>query len=274
MGPLAWRVVTAMILAPLVIAGDLWLPRIGFELALAALLLLGALEWAALAGLDSRWERLGLVLGIAMLQGLVGWALASGLDPWLLVAPAVLWWLGITGVILTITTVSPAAGRSLDTALAGVLVLTWGWVALIWLRDLDQGPWLVLFLLTLVWVADSGAYFAGRRWGRSKLAPQVSPGKTWAGVYGALAGALLWGGLLARAYPDLSLAQQLGVLGLAVLTVVISIVGDLYESLLKRRRGLKDSGALLPGHGGMLDRIDSLLAATPVFALGWWWLVG
>jgi phosphatidate cytidylyltransferase len=125
----------------------------------------------------------------------------------------------------------------------------------------------VLFLLVLIWIADSGAYFAGRRWGRRKLAPLVSPGKTREGAYGALAGGLLWGGVLAALY-GVSVPQQGGLVLLCLLTVVASIVGDLYESLSKRERGVKDSGSLLPGHGGILDRIDSLTAAAPVFALG------
>jgi phosphatidate cytidylyltransferase len=126
---------------------------------------------------------------------------------------------------------------------------------------------LVLTLLVLIWIADSGAYFAGRRWGRRKLAPVVSPGKTREGVYGALAGGLAWGGL-AGWWLGLSAGRAAGLVALCLATVLASVVGDLQESLLKRRRGLKDSGRLLPGHGGVLDRIDSLTAGAPVFAVG------
>ena len=125
----------------------------------------------------------------------------------------------------------------------------------------------MLFLFLLVWIADSAAYFVGRRWGHAKLAPVLSPGKTLAGVYGALVSAGL-GGILLSFLFSASIAQILLCAFLCVVTVAISIVGDLYESLLKRRRGVKDSGQLLPGHGGMLDRIDSLTAAAPVFTLG------
>lgn len=135
-----------------------------------------------------------------------------------------------------------------------------------------HGPLLVLSLLLLIWGADIAAYFAGRRWGRAKLAPVLSPGKTWVGCYAALVtggcvglGVALWLGV--------ELGQGLALVSICVLTAAVSIVGDLFESLLKRHRGLKDSGQLLPGHGGMLDRIDSMIAAAPVFTLGLWVLL-
>jgi phosphatidate cytidylyltransferase len=125
----------------------------------------------------------------------------------------------------------------------------------------------VLFLLLLIWTADIAAYFVGRRLGRVKLAPVVSPGKTREGVYGALAGACL-GGLALGWVQSLGIPATLLAAFVCAITVLLSVVGDLYESLLKRRRGLKDSSNLLPGHGGLLDRIDSVTAAAPAFALG------
>jgi phosphatidate cytidylyltransferase len=131
----------------------------------------------------------------------------------------------------------------------------------------DTGPYFVLALFVIIWLADSGAYFAGRAFGRHKLSPHVSPGKTWAGVGGAVlatltaAVLLVWGGASSG-------AGLAGLLLLAVVVTLVSIGGDLWESRLKREAGMKDSGSLLPGHGGMLDRIDSLLAAAPVFGLG------
>jgi phosphatidate cytidylyltransferase len=125
----------------------------------------------------------------------------------------------------------------------------------------------VLAVLVLVWIADTAAYFVGRAFGRHKLAPSISPGKTWAGVYGALACSAvigLAGGWIAHAPPGL----LAGVIVLALVTVVFSIVGDLFESLIKRHAGVKDSGALFPGHGGLFDRMDSIVAALPVFVLG------
>ncbi len=154
----------------------------------------------------------------------------------------------------------------------GVLVLVAPWAALVDLHRVpDLGPGLVLFLMILIWTADSMAYFVGRRWGRAKLAPAVSPGKTRVGVYGAVAGAIVCGWVFAWLL-SLSVSETLLVLLLCGLAALISVVGDLYESLLKRRRGVKDSSNLLPGHGGLLDRIDSLTAAAPLFALGMTWV--
>jgi phosphatidate cytidylyltransferase len=130
------------------------------------------------------------------------------------------------------------------------------------------GAWRLLFAFALVWAADVGAYFAGRAFGRRKLAPQVSPGKTWEGVLGGLALSLAIAGAAGTWLFRLEGAAWLSFLLLAVAVVLLSIVGDLGESLLKRQAGAKDSGTLLPGHGGMLDRVDSLLAALPAMALG------
>lgn len=134
-------------------------------------------------------------------------------------------------------------------------------------QHFDQGGWILLYLLTLVWVADIGAYFSGRRFGRHKLAPGISPGKTWEGVAGGLASNLIWMLIVYRLSDGWGLALwQFILVGLA--TSVISVVGDLYESILKREAGAKDSGKLLPGHGGVLDRIDGVIAAAPVFVSG------
>ncbi|MCB1760121.1 MAG: phosphatidate cytidylyltransferase, partial [Gammaproteobacteria bacterium] len=141
------------------------------------------------------------------------------------------------------------------------------WISLLILHARYQdGPYLLLFLMILIWVADSCAYFAGRRWGRVKLAPLISPGKTREGVYGAMVGAAICGVLLHQLRPQTGPLYLLVVL--SVLVALISVIGDLFESVMKRQAGLKDSGALLPGHGGMLDRIDSLTAAAPLFLLG------
>jgi phosphatidate cytidylyltransferase len=157
--------------------------------------------------------------------------------------------------------------------LAGLLVVIPAWCAVV---ALHGGPvahpppnsaWWVIFFAGIVVAADSGAYFAGTRFGGRKLAPMISPGKTWAGVYGALACAAvigLAGGWITHASPLL----LLGVIALALVTVAFSIIGDLFESLIKRHAGVKDSGALFPGHGGLFDRMDSIVAALPVFVLG------
>ncbi|SEH05941.1 phosphatidate cytidylyltransferase [Candidatus Venteria ishoeyi] len=151
-------------------------------------------------------------------------------------------------------------------SLMGFLILLPTWFALSHLHQSRGGDWL-LFLLVLIWTADSGAYFAGRRWGKHKLAKRVSPGKTWEGVAGAVVSSLLLT-LLWLWWSNLAMPAALWLLLLSVLTVLASILGDLLESLFKRQTGIKDSSQLLPGHGGILDRIDSLTAAAPIFVLG------
>jgi phosphatidate cytidylyltransferase len=249
----------------LVLAAVLWLPPPAFALALGLATLGAAWEWGQLAGLARQGQRqvyLGL-LG-ALLLGL--WLLPD-LRFWLVVA-GVIWWLIQTVRIVRVRTFPLSTGLAPADLGAGILVLAASWAALVNLHGVaSAGPGLVLFLLVLVWTADSLAYFVGRRFGRTKLAPRISPGKTREGVYGALAGALLWG-LVLGWLRSLGLPGTLVAVLLCAVTVAISVVGDLYESLLKRRRGLKDSSRLLPGHGGMLDRVDSLTAAAPIFVFG------
>ena len=267
-GALVRRSATALVLGPLVIAAVLWLPPTGFALFIALVILAGAWEWAGLAGFPAPLRRLlyvGLVgAGLALLWAVPDW------QPWL-VAAAAFWWVAQTWVLARVRQVEPRQGPDLPSAAIGLLVLTAPWAALVQLQGRETlGPVLVLFLLLLIWFADSAAFFAGRRWGRVKLAPALSPGKTWAGAYGALAVAVPGGLLLPILVPGrgLGLAATLAAVLVCALTVIVSVVGDLYESLLKRRRGLKDSGSALPGHGGFLDRIDSLTSAAPLFLLG------
>ncbi len=263
------RILTALVLVPLVIGGVLFLETVYLSLVFALIVLWGGLEWARLAGLVSSGSRIAYATAVA--AGLWSSAILlrqgeSGV--WLLIIAAV-WW---GAVVLQLLRYRPRGvseqGISMPALLAGLITLVPPWMALAWLHARpDDGPAMTLFLLVLIWVADSGAYFAGRRWGNVKLAPRISPGKTREGVYGALAGAAACG--LAMA-----MLQEFGILHillfvfLCILTTVFSVVGDLFESLAKRRRGVKDSGAVLPGHGGILDRIDSLTAAAPMFVLG------
>ena len=179
------------------------------------------------------------------------------------------WWLLVTSVLmLRRREILQIVDRRPGMLALGGLVLVGAWLSVVTLHaSSTDGPAWVLFLFVLIWIADSGAYFAGRAFGRRKLAPVVSPGKTWAGAAGAFAGAALCALLLVISgwieTPSLAL--------MVVLSIVVTLVssgGDLWESRLKREAGVKDSGQLLPGHGGVLDRIDSLLAAAPVYALG------
>jgi phosphatidate cytidylyltransferase len=265
------RVATALVLIPLVVLAVLALPTPYFAGALALVVLVAGTEWSVLAGISARRGRLAYLALVAACIGLLWRPLAPDGLVHLLTIIAFAWG-GLTVVLARVTRVELAGGVDLFLIPLGLMVLIGPWVALVRLHALGpHGPLLVLFLLALIWVVDSLAFVAGRRWGRRKLAPILSPGKTWAGVYAGLLGAAVWGLVLGwcAGLPTRELA--LGVV-LCVVTACVSVVGDLFESLLKRRRGLKDSGRLLPGHGGILDRIDSLTAAAPVFVAGLLWM--
>ena len=269
--PLRQRILTALALGPLALVAVLWLPTGWLALVLAVVVLLGAWEWTTLAGLKTPMVRGGylvlVAIGLAVLWPLHLW----GLGGWIL-APVVLAWLGLTLVLAQVREIPQAQGQDLALLALGFPVLLGPWLALLDLDARPNGPYLVFFLLLLIWAADIAAYFAGRRWGRTKLAPALSPGKTRAGAYAALVAAC-WAGVILALLLGVGPWHGLALVLICLVTAVISVVGDLFESLLKRRRGLKDSGALLPGHGGILDRIDSMTAAAPVFTLGMWMLL-
>lgn len=265
------RVITASILAILVIWAVLKLPVAGFGVALLAIILPGAWEWTRLAGLcktRDRWLYVGGVLALI----LASWPLLSNtafVNGWLVFS--VLGWCGAVFGLQRYARHSEHQDQSWQIGAAGVVVLVAPWIALMELRS-EFGPNYVLFLLLLIWAADIGAYFAGRRWGRRKLAPVISPGKTWEGVAGAGAATLILAFLGAALLGEG--ARWPAFVAVCLITVGFSIVGDLFESMIKRQCRVKDSGSLLPGHGGVLDRVDSLTAAAPVFLLGLYGIPG
>lgn len=263
------RVLTALVLIPPAVAGVLFLPTPWLAALLGLVVGLAALEWARLGGLPGgvpSWLLAAYQLALLWLAD------ALSVYPGLILVALGLcagWWLGVGVTLALRRTAVAAARRPRPLLLVGAPILTaLAWLALVRLHAVpDLGPRLVLLLLVLIWVADSAAYFSGRALGRRKLAPAVSPGKTMEGLAGALVGAGTYGFVLAA----LDLLGGVGVLagiGLCVGVALLSVAGDLFESCAKRAAGLKDSGALLPGHGGVLDRIDSLIAAAPVFLLG------
>jgi phosphatidate cytidylyltransferase len=267
MGVLLQRILTGAALAAGAAAAVFWLATPGFALAAGAVILGGAWEWARLCGWESPWARSAYVLALAgvMLATLI--AGEPGGYP-VLVALGLGWWLVALGVVVRYQRRGEGLpGGRVARALAGALTLVPAWAALVDLHGRPNGAEWLLLLALVTWGADTAAFFVGRRWGRRRLASRVSPGKSWEGVGGgviaalaaALAGAVLLG------WPADRLA---GLAVLASLTAAASVLGDLSESLFKREAGVKDSGQLLPGHGGLLDRIDSLTAAAPIFAIG------
>lgn len=262
---LAQRIITAVVMVAVLLPAFLLLPK-AFGLALIAAFVLGAAwEWSAFLGLQSRWARPAFVAGTAAAMLLTGAAVPAVLPASSLAAASMLWWLAAFVLILRFPV---RIGRA-TTLAAGFLVLIPAWVSLVALLYTEiNGRTLILFALATVWAADVGAYFVGRRFGRVKLAPRVSPGKTWEGAIGGLALAAI---AAAAGAAMLGRSPWSGVpLGLSV--GAISIVGDLAVSVFKRSAGLKDSGNLFPGHGGVLDRVDSVTAAAPLFLLEAGWL--
>ena len=271
-GGFGQRLLTALVLAPLAILAVLYLPAPGFALVFGALFALGLWEWSRLAGLARRWQR-ALLLAVFAGMLAIAWPLRDALWLPLSVLGAGFW------LLVPIWLRFPHWGhrpRPVAVAwklLAGLIALVPAWIAAVHLDSASpRGPLWVLYVMTLIWCADVAAYLAGRRFGKRKLAPTISPGKTWAGVVGALFGALLYAGLLGVWHLGLEGFLLLGFVLLSLACVVVSIVGDLFESLVKRQAGVKDSGHIFPGHGGVFDRFDSLFAALTWFALGKLWL--
>lgn len=264
------RIITAVILAPLAIAGFVLLEGGWFALFIGAVVTLGAWEWARLAGETRQTGRVIYALVFAVLLLGLYWA---NLPAPLFFFPALIWWLFAAVMVVRYPRGSELWAGSMLPRIFGLLILLPAWYGLIWLREAANGLWLIMALMVLVWAADIGAYFAGKTWGKRKLMPNVSPGKTIEGFLGGLVFTQLLM-LVVVLYLGWSLGSVLLALLGAALVVAFSVVGDLTESLFKRDQGLKDSSSLLPGHGGVLDRIDSLTAAIPVFALCWLLLGG
>ncbi|MCK7592620.1 phosphatidate cytidylyltransferase [Pseudomarimonas salicorniae] len=266
------RILTALLMLPLAIAAVLWLPTGWFMALVAAVLLLGIWEWARLSGLPKPHQRaVVLLLHAVAMAALARLAWPEGFPS--VVAVGCLWWLA-AAVWLGRSQLAgvPNRGNALIKSVAGLFMAVPAWAGAALLHaDGDLGPRWMLYALCLVWAADTFAYFTGSRIGGPKLAPSISPNKTWAGFWGGLGGVLIVS-VAATPLLGLDFSYALPMLALAAVTFVASVVGDLFESLIKRHSGAKDSGALIPGHGGVMDRVDSLLAALPVFALGKLWL--
>lgn len=263
------RVVTALVLAPLMLAGIYLLPPAWFSAFIGVIVVLGAWEWANLAGYQRMTSRFGLAALTAMLLVLISWIQSATPVTWLaLTLWSLLWWVLALALVVSYPASQAVIQRRWVRLLMAIPVLLPLWLGLNVLKQRPDANLVLTWLMLLVWGADIGAYFAGRAFGNRKLAPKVSPGKTWAGVYGGMATSVAISAIIGLAFlTDLGGAQWGLMLIVSAVVVAISVLGDLLESLLKRYRGIKDSSHLLPGHGGILDRIDSLCAATPMFCL-------
>jgi phosphatidate cytidylyltransferase len=268
------RVIAALVMAPVAILSVLYLPTPILAALIAALMMVGLWEWTLLAGLHSRLARAAcLVVNAALMAALIWGAGGNLLSLKLVMLVGAVWWLLVLLWLMRFEFASSDNGWTRALKLfAGSISVIPAWAAICWLHASQaDGPAWALFALLIVWMADSGAYFVGVRFGKHKLAPRISPGKSWEGFFGGLLATALLAvvalpllGMHWTSLPDLLL--------LTLVTALFSVAGDLFESLLKRHAGAKDSSHLIPGHGGVLDRIDSLLAALPVFVVGKQWL--
>lgn len=257
------RIITSIVLLPLFLGLLFFLPPVGFCYFTGLIILVGAWEWSFFMGIKQFpfylfYPFFLLLLMIASLALPIPMVLYGDCGFWLIALAFVLFY--PKGNALW--------GRSkIIRGIIGIFVLIPTWLALNFIRDSEGGIYRLLFLLVIIWGADTAAYFSGKKWGKHKLAPNVSPGKTWEGLIGALICTLF---IAAVSLYFLQLPKSIwpGALILTVITVLFSILGDLFESMMKRNAGLKDSSQLLPGHGGVLDRIDGWTSAAPIFAVG------
>jgi phosphatidate cytidylyltransferase len=277
------RILTALILIPLVVLAVYLMPVPYFVLLVGLIVLLAGWEWTTLVGINCWTGRILFQAGLILpMLGIYFWTYIlefaaqltnfpeirtqSGVIEWLVVLP-VLFWL----VVMVLIRNTPQAFLNLKVKLTykgliGWFILLSAWMFFYRLKAF-YGADMAMYFLVLIWLADIAAYFTGKKYGDRKLAPEISPGKTLAGFYGALASAVVCAIVLSLIF-EFHLIVLFDFALLSVLTVLVSVYGDLFISVVKRQGGFKDSGSLLPGHGGILDRIDSIIAAAPLFYSG------
>ncbi len=266
------RIVTGLALAGSLLAAVALLPLPALAGIFALVVSIASWEWSRLAGYRALWLRVAyLALAIGAMAGLYFYADLAGtprleqLQP--VLGLACLWW----AIALLWIKTYPMSGALWGTGpmlgLMGLLVLVPAWLSAVFLLSYEHGKLMLLAMIILVAGADIGAYFSGHRFGKTRLAPTVSPGKSWEGVVGGQLTCISLA-LLAHFLLELERISLAGIIAIAVVGAAASVVGDLLESMVKRHSGVKDSGTILPGHGGFLDRIDGITAAAPVVALG------
>jgi len=282
------RLTTALVLIPIALVAIFWLPLDWFAWVIGGVLVLAAWEWSPLMGVKHAPGRILYCLFTGSLIGILGWFTPihsiwteTGIQPSVLYPVIIgsLWWLLAIFMIFNFPKSRCVWARSrIFVGVFGVLILVPAWAALMALRALNYeqsmyfGSFTVLYVFALVWAADVGAYFAGKKFGKHKLMPEVSPGKTKEGFVGGLVLSICVMAFVAFLI-DVPRSLLLSFFLMSIATAVVSVFGDLNESMFKRCAGVKDSGSLLPGHGGILDRIDSLTSALPIFLVGYLWLI-
>jgi phosphatidate cytidylyltransferase len=262
------RIITALVLLPIVLAALFLLEPDGFAVFAGVVVALAAWEWARLAGLHRQVSRVLYALVVVAIVATI--SLAPEISRSFLLYAALAWWVASLFLVISFPSSSAFWSSTGVRIIIGIYILVPFWVAIVFMRSADivvypglSPLWLIFYTLFIVFAADTGAYFAGKTLGKSKLAPKVSPGKSWAGFWGGLISACLFA-LAACVQLDVPLSLYVQLVILTAITSVFSVVGDLTESMFKRQAGIKDSSQLLPGHGGVMDRIDSLVAAFPV----------
>jgi len=265
------RIITALILAPIMIGGIFFLPLHEFMYFIGFIVAVGAWEWANLSGVSNKAARLAYVAGVVAILFAIA-QLDADQARWLLWV-ALAWWIFAFVLVRNYPKGKAIWGATVPRLLMGLVILLPMWEGFVEIKAYPESGMLIMYVMLLVWGADVGAYFAGRQFGKRKLAKNVSPGKSWEGVYGGLVTTALIAVASAfylesqYALFSMDLEKWITLLVITAGVVMVSVLGDLIESMVKRHRGIKDSSNLLPGHGGVMDRIDSMTAAVPVFAL-------
>ncbi len=269
------RVLTAFVLGPFILWSVLTFSHRALAIELALILMLGAWEWARISGINNQIARTSYSLVVGLIIVLITYLIHSNINLLEIVLYITTsWWVISLGWLFVTEKsglkVADIYSRTVITRnlLIGVLVLGGSFVSIIGMHQSEHyGAYFIFTLLILIWVADTAAYFSGKAFGKHKLAVSISPGKTWEGVFGALIATIFVAVIIAW-YFDFSNINTVLFTLIAVVSIIFSVVGDLLESMFKRKTNVKDSSQILPGHGGILDRIDSLIAAAPFYFLG------
>jgi phosphatidate cytidylyltransferase len=265
------RLITALILAPLMIGGIFFLPIEQFAYFIGFIVTVAAWEWANLSGYESPVARIAYAAAIAVVIAVTAYLMNSYAEIHrIILALGAAWWLLACVLVVQYPKQVSLWQAKPVRAILGLFVLIPMWVGFMTLKSQPYSALIIVYVMLLIWGADTGAYFAGKTWGNKKLAPNVSPGKSWAGFWGGLATtgliAIIFS-LCVNQWLRPMMMEDFALLAvMTFITAIISVMGDLVESMMKRHRGIKDSSQLLPGHGGVLDRIDSMASAVPVFA--------